>query len=137
MTRLLYLDCIGGVAGDMLLGALLDAGADADASAPGSRARRRGPGAADRTAVRHGISAQRVTVRGAPGQPHRDWASIRDQIDAAGLPERPRARAQEAFRRLAHAEGRIHDIDPERVHFHEVGAVDAIGEVCGVALALE
>jgi hypothetical protein len=44
--------------------------------------------------------------------------------------------AQEAFRRLAHAEGRIHAIDPEQVHFHEVGAVDAIGEVCGVALAL-
>ena len=138
MTRLVYLDCVGGAAGDMLLAALLDAGADAGEV----RAGLAGLGIdgfelrTERTA-RHGISALRVTVGGAAGQPHRDWASIRAQIDAAGLPERPRARAQETFRRLAHAEGRIHDSDPERVHFHEVGAVDAIGEVCGVALALE
>ena len=60
------------------------------------------------------------------------------QIDAAGLPERARERAQETFRRLAHRRGpKIHGIEPERVHFHEVGAIDAIGEVVGVALALE
>jgi pyridinium-3,5-bisthiocarboxylic acid mononucleotide nickel chelatase len=122
----------------MLLAALVDAGADADAV----RAGLAGLGIAGlaldvgRTA-RHGIAARRATVRGAGGQPHRDWASIRGQIDAAGLAERPRARAQEAFRRLAHAEGRVHGIAPEQVHFHEVGALDAIGEVCGVALALE
>jgi pyridinium-3,5-bisthiocarboxylic acid mononucleotide nickel chelatase len=138
MTRLLYLDCVGGVAGDMLLAALLDAGADAEEV----RAGLAGLGIEGMRlelgrAARHGISAMRVTIAGAEVQPHRDWASIRAQIDAAGLAERPRARAQEAFRRLAVAEGRIHDIEPERVHFHEVGAVDAIGEVCGVALALE
>ena len=138
MTRLLYLDCVGGAAGDMLLAALLDAGADADAVRSGLA----GLGVeglrleVERVA-RHGIAASRVRVSGAGAQPHRDWASIRAQIDAAGFPERPRGRAQEAFRRLAHAEGRIHDVDPERVHFHEVGAVDALGEVCGVALALE
>jgi uncharacterized protein (TIGR00299 family) protein len=138
VTRLLYLDCIGGAAGDMLLAALLDAGAEPDAIRSGlSGLGVEGLALHTERAVRHGISAMRVAVRGAESQPHRDWASIRDQIDAAGLPERPRARAQEAFRRLAHAEGRIHDMDPERVHFHEVGAVDAIGEVCGVALALE
>jgi hypothetical protein len=76
-------------------------------------------------------------VHGAPGQPHRHWTSIRAQVDAAGFPERVTARAQAAFARLAHAEARIHDTTPERVHFHEVGAVDALGEVCGVALALE
>src|SRR5262249_31505940 len=75
-------------------------------------------------------------VRADADQPHRRWRSIREQIDAAGLPEPARAVAQEAFRRLAHAEGKIHAVDPEEVHFHEVGAVDAIGEVCGVALAL-
>jgi uncharacterized protein (TIGR00299 family) protein len=137
LSRVLYIDCIGGVAGDMLLGALLDAGADIEAV-------RRGleglgvDGLALHTepAVRHGIAATRAIVRAAGDQPHRHWSSIREQIDAAGLPERARATAQEAFRRLAYAEGRIHGIDPEDVHFHEVGAIDAIGEVCGVALAL-
>jgi len=138
VTRTLYLDCPAGVAGDMLLGALLDAGADADAV-------RRGLGGLGVDGLelvvervqRHGLAATHVTVLGAAGQPHRDWASIRAQIDAAGLPERPRTLAQEAFRRLAQAEGRVHGIDPERVHFHEVGAVDAIGEVCAVALAVD
>jgi uncharacterized protein (TIGR00299 family) protein len=133
VTRVLYVDCIAGVAGDMLLGALLDAGAQVDLSGLDVEGLELEIG----TAERHGITAKTVTVKGAPGQPHRHWASIRDQIDAAGLAARPRARAQKAFEQLAHAEGRIHGIEPERVHFHEVGAVDAIGEVVGVALALE
>jgi uncharacterized protein (TIGR00299 family) protein len=136
VTRIAYIDCIGGVAGDMLLGALLDAGATVD------------PGALDGLGVdglslergraeRHGISATTVLVRGGPDQPHRHWSSIRAQLDAAGLPPRALERAQETFRRLAHAALRVHGIEPERVHFHEVGAVDAIGEVVGVALALD
>jgi pyridinium-3,5-bisthiocarboxylic acid mononucleotide nickel chelatase len=136
--RLAYVDCVGGVAGDMLLAALVDAGADVGAVRAGLAGLGVEGLALDvgRTA-RHGIAAGRATIRGAAGQPHRDWGSIRAQIDAGGLAERPRARAQEAFRRLAHAEGRVHGIPPEDVHFHEVGAVDAVGEVCGVALALE
>jgi hypothetical protein len=133
VTRVLYVDCIGGVAGDMLLGALIDAGAEVtlpDLQVDGLRIELG-------KAERHGISATTVTVHGAPGQPHRHWSSIRAQLDAAQLAERPRARAQKAFEKLAIAEGRIHGIEPEHVHFHEVGAVDAIGEVVGVALALE
>src|SRR3954453_21377467 len=114
----------------MLLAALLDAGATVDL-----------PGLAlsveSASAVRHGITATTVNVTGPPSPPHRDWASIREELAAAALPERARERAQETFRRLAVAEGRIHGIDPERVHFHEVGAIDALGEVVGVALALE
>jgi uncharacterized protein (TIGR00299 family) protein len=131
---ILYVDCIGGVAGDMLLGALLDAGATvAGLDRLGVDGLRLETGKSEK----HGIVATTVTVHGAPGQPHRHWTSIRAQIDAAGFPERVTARAQAAFARLAHAEARIHDTSPESVHFHEVGAVDAIGEVCGVALALE
>ena len=136
MTRVLYVDCVGGVAGDMLLAALLDAGADAATSrglgGEGLAARPR------RRAERHGIARARVTrARRAPSSRTAHWASIRAQIDAAGLPDAPRARAQDAFRASRIAEGRIHGIDPELVHFHEVGAVDAIAEVVGVALALE
>ena len=131
---ILYVDCIGGVAGDMLLGALLDAGATVDGlDKLGVDGLRIETGKAER----HGIVATSVTVRGAEAQPHRHWASIRDQIAAAGFPDRVTERAQTAFERLAHAEARIHDTTPEQVHFHEVGAVDALGEVCGVALALE
>jgi uncharacterized protein (TIGR00299 family) protein len=138
VTRTLYLDCFSGVAGDMLLGALLDAGADAaDVGAALEGLGVDGLRVETERAVRDGIAATRAVVVGGPGQPHRRWRSIRAQIDAAGLPDRARARAQEAFRRLAVAEGRIHGVQPEEVHFHEVGAVDAIGEICGVALALE
>jgi pyridinium-3,5-bisthiocarboxylic acid mononucleotide nickel chelatase len=138
VSRVLYVDCVGGVAGDMLLAALLDAGADAGVVADGLARLGVDGLALERSDVhRHGIRAARALIRASAGQPARGWAEIRSQIEAAELPERPSARAQEAFRRLAHAEGRVHGIDPETVHFHEVGAADAIGEVCGVALALE
>jgi pyridinium-3,5-bisthiocarboxylic acid mononucleotide nickel chelatase len=128
-----YIDCIGGVAGDMLLAALIDAGATVELPDLGIDGLAIELGTADR----HGIHATTVTILGAPGQPHRHWSSIRAQLDAADLPERPKQRAQRTFEKLAVAEGRIHGIAPEQVHFHEVGAVDAIGEVVGVALALE
>jgi uncharacterized protein (TIGR00299 family) protein len=138
VSRVLYIDCVGGVAGDMLLGALLDAGADPVAIRTGLAALGvAGLELRTTTVERHAIGATLATVRGATVQPRRDWRSIRALIEAAGLPGRARDRAQETFRRLAHAEARVHRIDPEDVHFHEVGAVDAIGEVCGVALALE
>jgi uncharacterized protein (TIGR00299 family) protein len=127
---ILYLDCIGGAAGDMLLGALLDAGAEVDLSVVDLAVE-------VGTVERHGITATTTRVHGAAKQPHRDWSTIRALLGAADLPERARERAQETFKRLAIAEGKIHGIDPERVHFHEVGAIDAIGEVVGVALALE
>ncbi len=127
---ILYIDCIGGVAGDMLLGALIDAGAEVDLGVVDLQVE-------TGKAERHGITATTTTVTGPAEQPHRDWSTIRTLIDAAQLPDRAKSRAQEAFKRLAVAEGKIHGIDPERVHFHEVGAIDAIGEVVGVALALE
>ena len=117
----------------MLLGALIDAGATVDLDGLGVEGLHIELGKAEK----HGIVATTVHVVGAPSQPHRHWSSIRTQLDEADLPDRARSRAQRAFERLAIAEGRIHGIDPEHVHFHEVGAVDAIGEVVGVALALE
>ena len=137
-ARLLYIDCVAGVAGDMLLGALIDAGADLERVCAGLD----GLGAAglrvelSRT-ERHGIACARVEVIAPRERAHRRLPEIRELIDAAGLPERACARAQETFRRLAEAEAAVHAIAPEQVLFHELGAIDALADVCGTALALE
>jgi uncharacterized protein (TIGR00299 family) protein len=138
MSRLLYVDCVAGVAGDMLLAALVDAGADPDSVRSGLRGL--GAPALDVAfeGVRRGaIAATHARVTAPPERIPRTWADVREMLDAAGLPERARRRAQEAFRRLAVAEGRVHGIASEEVHFHEVGALDALADVCGVVLALE
>ncbi len=141
-ARLLYIDAVAGVAGDMLLGALLDAGAPLD----GVRAGLEGLGVEGlrievQSVQRLGLAACAVQVADSGRATHdaveRSWAAVRDLIEQAGMPDRARARAQEAFRLLAHAEARVHGVSVERVHFHEVGAIDAIADVCGVALALE
>jgi uncharacterized protein (TIGR00299 family) protein len=141
MTRLAYVDAIAGVAGDMLLGALLDAGADPDRVRDGlRRLGARGLDLVTATEHRHGIAACRVVsvVSPDPGaSPRRTWADVRALLDAAELPPRARTRAQAVFAALARAEGRVHGVAPETVHFHEVGALDAIGDVCGIVLALE
>jgi len=139
--RLLYVDAVAGLAGDMLLGALLDAGADAQAVAQGlGRLGVDGVALASERVAINGIGALRVSVLAA-GEParavHRSWRDVRELIDACELPARARARAHAIFAALAGAEGRVHGIDPQEVHFHEVGALDSIGDVCGIALALE
>lgn len=138
MSRLLYLDCVGGAAGDMVLGALLDAGASIE-RVRGGLAGLGVPGLEVRVgrATRHGIDAARVEVSAATDQPHRRWRDVREMIGGAGLPERAAARALAAFRALAEAEGRVHGVSADEVRFHEVGEVDALAEVCGAALALE
>ena len=135
---LVYIDAIGGVAGDMLLAALLDAGAPLGAvqAAVGSLVDgiRVEVGAAER----HAIGARTVAIVGPDeGHVHRTWRDVRALLDAAELAPRARARAHRAFELLARAEGRVHGMDPEDVHFHEVGAIDAIGDVVGVCAALE
>jgi pyridinium-3,5-bisthiocarboxylic acid mononucleotide nickel chelatase len=135
MTRLLHIDAVAGVAGDMLLGALLHAGASQEAVRAGLRPLR--VDVVTTRTERHGIGATRVEVVAPHEHVHRTWADVRVLVDEAGLPDRAHARAHEAFRRLAEAEGAIHGVPADEVHFHEVGAIDALADVCGVALALE
>ena len=123
----------------MLLAALLDAGADAAAvRAALARLGIPGLGLDVGRVSRHSIGACTVRVVSEEDHHHRRWADVRELVDAAsGLPPRARERAQAVFARLAEAEGRVHGVPPEDVHFHEVGAADAIGDVCGIAVALE
>jgi uncharacterized protein (TIGR00299 family) protein len=91
-----------------------------------------------RRVQRGALDALRVDFRGPDRTPReRHWRSIRRLLQRADLAPRVRARSLDAFSRLATAEGRVHGIDPERVHFHEVGAVDALCDVVGVCAALE
>ena len=149
-ARTLHLDPFSGIAGNMFLGALLDAGLSRrelaeDLAGLGVRHRlvvskvKRGPLAARYV---------RVVVPGAHPRAHahdphdprhhgRSWREIRALLRRAKLRPAVRARALAIFAALAEAEGRVHGIRPERVHFHEVGAVDAIVDIVGAAAALD
>lgn len=136
---LAYLDCFSGISGDMLLGALLDAGVSVDALRAGLAALAL-PGytlGAERV-TDHGISGTRALVRlDADDSTHRHLADIEAILAAASLPPRARERALAIFRRLAEAEAAVHGTSIEEVHFHEVGAVDSIVDIVGAALGFE
>ena len=138
MTRVAYLDCVAGIAGDMTLAALLDAGGSRDRL--GELPALLGLDGVEieiaRT-KRHGIGALHVDVRADEHAHHRPYAEIRELIGGAPLPERARERSLDAFRRLAEVEGAIHGVPVERVEFHEVGAADALVDVCGAMLLLD
>lgn len=138
MTRVAYLDCVGGISGDMLLGALIDAGGSRDILAEVvDRLDLAGVEIDVGRVERHGIGALGVDVRG-PEQAHdRPYAEIRERIAGASFPARPRERALEAFRRLAEVEGAIHGVPTEEVRFHELGSIDALVDVCGSMVLLE
>jgi len=138
--RIAYFDCFNGAGGDMIVASLLDAGADA----AGLRAGLAGLGVGGYSIAieridKQGIAATRfhVALDANGKQPHRHLKHIVEIIDAAKLPDRVRDRAMRIFTRLAEAEAGIHGTTVEKVHFHEVGAVDAIVDVVGAALVLE
>lgn len=138
MSRVAYLDCIGGLAGDMLLAALLDAGGQLETlrgvpSALGIE----GVRIDAKRVERHGIGALHVTVDAPDDHHQRPYAHIRELVERADLPERARLRSLDAFRRLAEVEGGIHGVAPDEVHFHELGSLDAIVDVCGAFTLLE
>ena len=133
-----WLDLSAGASGDMLLGALVDAGVPLDvparavATLPVEQIRL----TAEPT-TRHGLGATRVHVTAPPSTTTRTWADVRTLLTAAPLEGAVRDGALDVFERLAAAEGRVHRVAPESVHFHEVGALDALADVVGVVAGLE
>lgn len=136
--KLLFLDAPSGLAGDMIIAALVDLGVPAqvilDALATLAVT---GFHVHFGTRVRSGIVATSFDVHVDAPQPPRTYASVRALLDAAPLPDGIRARAHRTFRRLAVAEAKVHRSAIDDVHFHEVGAIDAIADVVGSAAALE
>jgi pyridinium-3,5-bisthiocarboxylic acid mononucleotide nickel chelatase len=142
---ILHFDCFSGAAGDMILGALLDAGLSLDdlRGALGSLAIDRDVVWTERV-TRAGIRATKFHVRGeeAPGEHtghhgHRHLCEVERLIDGSALSAVGKDRAKTLFRRLAEVEAAVHGTSIEKVHFHEVGALDSIVDVVGTVYALE
>jgi len=134
-----WVDATAGVAGDMLLAALVDAGAPVavlqgvvDAVLPGSVRLAATP------VSRAGMRAAKVDVEPtAEDQAYRGWREIQALLERADLAAGVRDQARRVFRRLAEAEARVHGVAPDEVHFHEAGGWDSIADVVGVCAALD
>jgi uncharacterized protein (TIGR00299 family) protein len=136
--RIAYLDCFSGVSGDMLLGALVDAGLpEADLEGELALLKLQGYRLEVSKVERAGLGATRVEVMPAGGPPpHRRLPDILSIVDNSGLPAADREKGSLIFRRLAEAEGRVHRCRPEEVEFHEVGAVDTLVDIMGAVAGL-
>lgn len=140
MTQIAYFDCPSGIAGNMCLGALLDAGVPLTyLEQQLQRLPLSEPYQLVVTPVlRQGMAATHVDVQiEAAPHAHRHLSSIVALIEAAGLPDRVRDWSIAIFRQLAIAEAAVHGVTPEQVHFHEVGATDAIVDIVGTCIGLD
>lgn len=133
-----YLDAFSGISGDMTVGALLDAGAPADALLEALRGLNTGAKYEVQKTVRRGITASkfRVSIDDAPKK-HRHLSHILNMIDAAPLSARAKGNASAVFQKLGQAEAQVHGVPIEKVHFHEVGAADSIADIVGACVALD
>jgi pyridinium-3,5-bisthiocarboxylic acid mononucleotide nickel chelatase len=136
--KTLYFDCFAGASGDMILGALVAAGVDSRALVEQLQSLSVSGWKIDfETVDRSGISSTYARVQTAHEHAHRHLSDILKIIYESGLNERVKDRAARIFSRLAEAESRVHNQPVEKIHFHEVGAVDAIIDVCGAAVGFD
>ncbi|MFW6091284.1 MAG: nickel pincer cofactor biosynthesis protein LarC [Actinomycetota bacterium] len=132
-----WLDCSSGVSGDMLLGTLVDAGVPLSALQQPVDAVSPAPVTLSSEVVsRGGLRATRVRVDAPESAAERTWPEIRALLEQAALEPAVRGLAIAAFARLAEAESAVHGTTPDEVHFHEVGALDAIADVVGTAAGI-
>lgn len=137
--KIAYFDCFRGAGGDMIVASLIDAGADAAAVREGLVSLALGGYALSIESVnKQGFAATRfhVELEGRDKQPHRHLKDIIEIINRPALPAPVMEKAGRIFERLAIAEAKVHGTTVDEVHFHEVGAVDAVVDVVGAVLAL-
>ena len=133
-----WFHCFSGIAGDMALGSLLDAGADLDEVLVMLRGLGvEGWSLTTEPVLRGGVAGTRAVVTASDTTVVRTYANICSIIEGAGLPDRVRERALAVFAAIARVESELHRRELAQVHFHEVGGIDAIVDVVGVAAALE
>ena len=140
MAKILYYDASCGISGDMNLGALVGLGVDFDyLCAELEKLNLAGEFRLERKNVlKNGIAATKIDVVPLKSQPHaRNYAGIRQILESSNLSQSCKQRAGAIFRTIAQAEAKVHGTDVERVHFHEVGAIDSIADVAGAAICLE
>lgn len=136
--RIAYLDCASGISGDMTLGALVDAGAELGSIQAGVDSLGLASCRLVRSEVKkRGFRATQIVVEHEPEHSHRHLHHITAMIDRGALSPRARELATRIFRKLAEAEAKVHGSTIEKVHFHEVGAVDSIADIVGAAIGFD
>ena len=140
MAKILYYDASCGISGDMNLGALVELGVDFGyLCAELEKLNLAGEFKLERKNVlKNGIAATKIDVVPLKSQPHaRSYAGIKQILESSNLSQSCKQRAGAIFRTVAQAEAKVHGTDVERVHFHEIGAVDSIVDVAGAAICFE
>lgn len=137
MPRLCYLDAFSGVSGDMFVGALADAGACASEIAAAVASLGTGAELSFEKVTRGGIGATKFHVNAAETKTHRHLLGILKMIDGGEMPEAAKRKASAVFQRLGEVEAAVHRMPVEKVHFHEVGAIDSIADIVGACVGFE
>ena len=136
--RIVYFDCFSGISGDMILGALVDAGLELDRlSDELAKLNLSGFRIETQRTKRHNLTGTKLNVILGEEEGHRHLRDILEIIDRSEISPTSKKNSQAIFSRLARAEAKIHNIPLEEVHFHEVGALDAIVDVVGSVVGLE
>lgn len=136
--KVAYFDCFAGISGDMTLGALVDAGLSfAALKSELDKLSVREFTLSQRRVEKHGIAGTKIDVNAREGHVHRHLKDVLKIINSSSISASAKEKAARVFQKLAEAEAKIHGTTIEAVHFHEVGAVDAIVDVVGAIVGLE
>lgn len=138
--RILYYDCFAGISGDMNLGAMIDLGVDSDyLIAELQKLNIEGFHLEVQKDIRRGISGTKATVviENPENEKHRHLRHVEELVNQSSLSSEVKSLSLKIFDLIAVAEGKVHNISKERVHFHEVGALDSIADIVGAAICLD
>ncbi|HLK48414.1 MAG TPA: nickel pincer cofactor biosynthesis protein LarC [Bryobacteraceae bacterium] len=137
MALTCYLDAFSGISGDMVVGALADAGADQLAIVDAVASLEAGAVVSFEKVKRRGIAGTRYLVSAEETKTHRHLSQIVEMIEKSRVSPRARSHAEAVFRKLGEAEAEVHQIPVDKVHFHEVGAADSIADIVGACVGFD